>query len=134
MKKILIGLLGSALFAFPVSALESRTFTSADGSKSFKGVLEDYDAKAGIVNVMQEGRRSPLKFKLSLLSEADQEYVELEGPALAASKAVRLDFEIWKDKRVTAKSDDAKTVTTPAGYEIEVRNWTEHNVSDIEIL
>ena len=51
MKKTLISLLGVAMMALPATALEKRTFTSADGSKSFEGTLTDYDAKAGTVKM-----------------------------------------------------------------------------------
>jgi hypothetical protein len=115
----------------PAMALEARTFTSAEGGKTFQGRLTDYDAKKGTVTV-RKGQRN-MTFKLSLLSERDVEYVKEHGNALAAANAIRLDFDLWKGKAVTDRTDAERTTTTPAGYDIEIRNWTKKNIDNIEV-
>ena len=112
-------------------ALEPRTFTSADGSKTFEGRLTDYDAKKGQVTV-RKGMRN-MTFRLSLLSEKDIEYVKENANAVAAANAIRLDFDLWKGKAETKRNETERTTTTPAGYDIEVRNWTKKNISNIEV-
>lgn len=131
MKRILISLFTCAVLATPAVALEKRTFTSADGSKSFEGRLMDYDAKTGLV-VVRKGMRN-LKFKLGVLSEEDAKYIKENANAVAAANAIRLDFDLWKGKAVTKRTDSERTTTTPAGYEIEVRNWTKKRISNIEV-
>lgn len=131
MKRTLITLLTCAAFATPAMALEARTFTSADGGKTFQGRLTDYNAKKGTVTV-RKGMRN-MTFKLSLLSEKDIEYAKENGNALAAANAIRLDFDLWKGKPDTNRTDSERTTTTPAGYEIELRNHTKKNIENIEI-
>ena len=131
MKRTLFTLLSCAVLGLPAMALEKRTFTSADGSKTFEGRLTDYDAKKGLVTV-RKGMRN-LTFKLSLLSEEDVAYVNENANALAAANSIRLDFDLYKDKATTNRTDTERTTTTPAGYEIAVRNWTKNNIEDIEI-
>ena len=132
MKKNLLVLLGCVVLALPASAVEKRTFTSSDGTKTFEGTLKDFNASAGTVKIFKSGT-GHLEFKLDLLSEEDQAYVKEEGPALAAARAIRLDFDLWKDKPVTNRGETERTVTTPAGYEIELRNWTKNDITDVEI-
>ena len=131
MKRTLITLLSCAVLGLPAMALEKRTFTSADGSKTMEGRLMDYNAQKGLVTI-RKGMRNTT-FKLSLLSEADVEYVKENANAVAAANSIRLDFDLFKDKPVTNRTDTERTTTTPAGYEISVRNWTKKDISDIEI-
>ena len=131
MKRTILALFTIAALAAPALALEKRTFTSADGSKTFEGRLMDFDAKSSTV-VVRKGMRN-MKFNLALLSEKDREYVKENGNALAAANAIRLDFDLWKGKPDTNKTDSERTTTTPAGYDIEVRNWTKKNIENVEI-
>ena len=132
MKRTLIILLGCAALALPVSALEKRTFKSADETKSFEAVLTDYNPKNGTITVRKVGGRTST-FKLALLCDEDQAYVKENAKALIAAKAIRLDFDLYKDKSTKVKSETSRTTTTPAGYEIEARNWTDKDIEDVEI-
>ena len=75
---------------------ELRKFTSADGTRTFDGVLTRYDAASGTVEVKRTGL-GPLKFPLTMLSAADQAYVKEQSmPRTAAATkepAVDFDFE-----------------------------------------
>lgn len=134
MKRTIITLFGCAALLLPAAGLEKRTFKSADNSKSFEGVLTGFDAPNGIVTVHMSGDRN-ISFELSILSTADQEYIKQNANALAAANAIRLDFEIYKDKdaAVKVKTEGSQTTTTPAGYEIELRNSSKKDVSNVEI-
>lgn len=132
MKKSLLTLLGCLALAAPASALEKRTFTSADGSKTFEGTLTDYDEKRETVTVRKTGTKT-VTFKLNLLSEADIKYVKDNGNALVGANALRLDFDLWKDKPLKKQAGIEKTTTTPAGYTVEVRNWTKKDVDNVKI-
>ena len=132
MKKTFITLLGCAIIGLPASALEKRTFTSSDGSKSFEAELTGYDEKKGTVTVRKSGTKT-LTFKLSVLSEEDIAYVKKNGNALAASKSIRVDFDLWKDKPKTSRSDTERTITTPAGYTFEIRNWSKESVKNVKV-
>lgn len=65
---------------------ELKKFTSADGTKSFEGVLNSYDAVSGSVEVKRP-RLDPIKFPLAILSAADQAYVKERGAAQVAAIA-----------------------------------------------
>jgi hypothetical protein len=54
---------------------EKRIFHSADGKKSFRAVLTQYDQETGMVSVRKSNGRTT-KFKIELLSEEDQDYVK----------------------------------------------------------
>ena len=54
---------------------EKRTFNSADGKKSFRAVLTQYDQETEMVSVRKSNGRTS-KFKIELLSEEDQSYVK----------------------------------------------------------
>ena len=134
MKRTIIILLGCAALMLPASGFEKRTFKSADNSKSFEGALTGFDAAKGLVTVRMTGGRD-VSFKLSILSTEDQEYIKENANVLAAANAIRLDFEIYKDKNEAVKVEVAgsKTTTTPAGYEIELRNSSKKDVENVEI-
>jgi cell wall-associated NlpC family hydrolase/predicted esterase len=91
-------LIFTLLFSFSAQAFSEdlRKFTSADGTKTFDGVLTRYDAASGTVEVKRTGL-GPLKFPLTMLSAADQDYVkEQSKPRTAAAikePAVDFDFE-----------------------------------------
>lgn len=131
MKTTIMTLLGCAMLAGPALAVEKRTFTSADGTSTFEGTLLDYNEEAGTVKI-RKGART-LHFKADILSAEDQTYVKEQGPALVASRAIRVDFDLWSGKRDTTRSENSRTTTSEAGYEIELRNWTKKDVNDIEV-
>ena len=56
-----------------------RSWTSADGSKTFEGEFESYDEDANKVTVNKGGRS--MTFSLSILSDADQAWVK-EQPSV----------------------------------------------------
>ena len=67
---------------------EARTWTSADGSKTFEGTLKSYDPASGIVTVIVAGR--PTAFPKDKLSEGDIAFLSEPGAAApgAATPAV----------------------------------------------
>ena len=134
MKRTIFTLLGCAALLLPAAALEKRTFKSADQSKSFEGVLTAFDPARQSVTVRVTGGRK-ISFKLAVLSSADREYVKENANALAAANAIRVDFEVFKDNNeaVTVKGADSKTTTTPAGYEIDLRNWSKKDIENVAV-
>ena len=68
-------------------AVESRTWTSADGSQTFEGELIKYNAYTGLVTVDRGDRE--LTFDQRVLSASDIEYLKEEGPKLAATSSGR---------------------------------------------
>ncbi len=66
--------LGAALLA----SVQGRTWTSADGTKTFEGTLKAYDAEKGeVVVALRNGRT--LRFSQATLSEADIAYLQSNG-------------------------------------------------------
>lgn len=74
-----------------------------------------------------------MTFKLSLLSAKDIAYVKENGNALQAASSIRVDFDLWKDKPLTERTDTERTKTTPAGYTVDLRNWSKKDVKNVEV-
>jgi len=64
----------AALIIASCATLQARTWTSADGSRSFEGELESYDEATGIVRVVTDAGLKT--FRLAVLSDADIKYVK----------------------------------------------------------
>lgn len=62
----------------------ARTWTSADGSKTFEGELVSYDEATGSVTVDMKGRK--MTFKKEILSEADIAFAKENASKTAATK------------------------------------------------
>ena len=60
-------------------AAEVRTWTSADGTKTFEGELQAYDPVAGVVTVMMANGQ-PARFSRDKLSKADITFLNEQGP------------------------------------------------------
>ena len=65
---------------------DARTWTSADGKKTFEGEMTAYDADAGRVTVDMKGRE--MTFSINILSDDDIAYIKEEGPKLKAAPTV----------------------------------------------
>jgi hypothetical protein len=73
-----------ALAAFLTVAAQARTWTSADGTKTFEGELTSYDEASGKVEVNSNGKA--LKFGQDVLSEDDIAWLKENGkPAPSAA-------------------------------------------------
>lgn len=70
-------ILFAALLALAIPSLHARTWTSADGSKTFEGDLRSYNPTTGEVTVLVNGRATT--FQESVLSEADRTFLKEEG-------------------------------------------------------
>ena len=80
--------------ALGLGFLPARTWTSADGSRSFEGKLKAYDAAAGKVSVTVRNGRT-LTFSIDKLSEADRKFLAEEASRLdgtAENKAAMEEF------------------------------------------
>ncbi|MDF1741077.1 MAG: hypothetical protein P1U86_18080 [Verrucomicrobiales bacterium] len=62
-------LIAIAILSLALSGADARTWTSADGSKTFEGDLRAYDENSGIVTVIINGRA--VEFPKSRLSAED---------------------------------------------------------------
>jgi hypothetical protein len=71
------------------TGVQARTWTSADGSKTFEGELKSFDATTGTVNVTQPNGKL-LKFTQDKLSAADIEFLKDKGkPAVGKPGAAK---------------------------------------------
>ncbi len=66
---------GGCFFTFQVVTADeqSRTWTSADGSRTFEGKFRSFDETSGEAEVLINGQS--VKFSIDLLSAADAEYI-----------------------------------------------------------
>ena len=76
-------ILFAALLALTIPSLHARTWTSADGSKTFEGDLRSYNPATGEVTVLINGRATT--FQESVLSEADRAFLKESGSNPASS-------------------------------------------------
>lgn len=63
-----------AILSLLAGAGQARTWTSADGNRTFEGELKSYDADTGTVTVIVNGM--PLEFPQDKLSAADVEFLK----------------------------------------------------------
>lgn len=79
------GLRLAAISSLLVNAVQARTWTSADGTKTFEGELTAYDPSTGTVGVVSNGRS--LSFTQDKLSAGDIAYLKEQGAKMAAPEA-----------------------------------------------
>lgn len=102
-------LIAIAVLALAVSGANARTWTSADGAKTFEGDLRSYNESSGIVTVLINGRA--VDFPKDKLSSEDIAFLEeaktteeASGPdtetevgaKIAKAKLQRLDGKRYK--------------------------------------
>ena len=78
-------ILFAALLALAIPSLHARTWTSADGTKTFEGDLRSYNPTTGEVTVLINGRATT--FQEAVLSEADRTFLKEEGAKTAGAPA-----------------------------------------------
>lgn len=77
-----LSILTAALCAIGLISAQARTWTSADGSKTFEGDFRSYNESTGIVQVITNGRL--LNVPQDKLSSEDIEWIKSEGMKAAA--------------------------------------------------
>ena len=78
--------LTAALAALLISSTQARTWTSADGSKTFEGELKSFDEATGVV-VVTDSNGANKTFKQDVLSAEDIAWLKAEGSKVAAKPA-----------------------------------------------
>lgn len=107
---------------------EWHTFTSREGGKTFVGELVSYREEGDLLTVRRKDTLRTMSFKLSVLSDADREFVLAQAPALIAASAVRLSFDKSQEKL-----DDDKARRYTGCYNISVENSSPSDLEDVEI-
>ncbi len=79
-------LVGSLIALSIVISASARTWTSADGSKTFKGTLKKYDAEKGHVTIVRSNGRT-ITFSENKLSADDIEFIKANPPKSAGSSS-----------------------------------------------
>ncbi|MEI6178703.1 MAG: sialate O-acetylesterase [Verrucomicrobiota bacterium] len=89
-------LLMAAITSLLLTGAHARTWTSADGAKTFEGELLSYDPATGAVGVTLAGGKA-MKFSQKALSEADIAFLEKQGkveaPIAGKSSAGKIDAD-----------------------------------------
>ncbi|MDP0492631.1 MAG: hypothetical protein Q7Q71_16420 [Verrucomicrobiota bacterium JB023] len=85
------GTIVSLLLMASVPFASARTWTSADGEKTFEGELQKYDAVTDKVTVLTNGRS--LTFATDMLSEADVAYVKEWKPVEESDPEAELEAQ-----------------------------------------
>ena len=109
-KKRWLTILALVSLTLPSVALEQRAFHSVDKTKLFYGLLTNYDpVKKSVTVRMKNGRYK--RFKISLLSEEDQQYVITSQGELAVNQGLRVTFKEIKEKSTRTKKGLIRTST-----------------------
>jgi hypothetical protein len=112
---------------------EWRTFTSADGGRSFKGQLVAFDKGTETVTVMN-AKRQRLSFKIDVISDEDQDYVKENADKLPPDAKLKISFDELFDRTYFQRgAENTKTKTYDGGYTIHVNSYTPRLVSEAEV-
>ena len=76
-----------AVIPYSGAAQETRTFTSADGTRTLKGRLIDFSEDKGTVKVMRTSGGA-VSFPLSTLSGDNQKYIKSQASVLAEKRTM----------------------------------------------
>ncbi len=126
-----LALLGAFLTS-PVLGKGVRSFKSADGGKSFKGTLVDYNEKHGTVMVRRVGGKE-LRLKLSALHQNCQDYCKKRGPIVVLGHSISVVAKKYSGKAKKETKGAASTVRTPSGYDLTLRNRSKVDFKDLEV-
>ena len=85
-----------AMTSLLLTGAHARTWTSADGAKTFEGELLSYDPASGAVGVTLVGGKV-MKFSQDKLSAADIAYLKEQGKVSTEKAAVNLDVKALPD-------------------------------------
>ena len=125
-----------ALLAAPLSALADnkwRTFENADKTKSFVGRLVGYDMKHRIVTVQKKSTMRPVRFKITLLSDDNRQYVKDRAMELEAAGGLRMMFHETVEKLSSNRTSTTRTASYNGGFKIEIRNFATKLIDDVEV-
>lgn len=125
-KVLFTALLTGLLSSIGSAKVESRTFYSADKSKSFKGKLASFNEETQQVRVKtQKGKY--MTFKLSVLSDECKAYVAEHASEVAVASAMSITFEKVKEKKV--KGVDGVNTT----FDVTFYNRSDTSFKDVTI-
>ena len=124
---IIIALLGLGS-AF---AEDLHKFTNSDGSKTFRGLLMDFDAKSETVKVRHQ-RGKVITFKLAILSEEDQDFVKKKAPMMAAAKGLRIETDM--NRKSTGKNEAGTWLCEKIihSYDVAAENTLSKDLGTVE--
>ncbi|MCU0795961.1 MAG: hypothetical protein MUF31_08515 [Akkermansiaceae bacterium] len=129
MLKAVASFLLCLILSIPARA-DLRRFQSADGTRDFTGELVGYDPKTEMVSVKMQGRVA--SFKLSLLSEDDQEYVKEQGEVLALVNQIEITLTEYRGKPTKKEEDRIVDRIYPSGYEVRLSNRSRQTFENLE--
>lgn len=110
-----------------------RTFTSAEGSRSFKGQLVAYDRGSDTVTVINT-KRQRFSFHIDTISEDDRDFVDENADKLSPDANLKIRFDELLDKTDSQRgADKTKTKTYDGGYTIHVNSYTPRLISEAEV-
>ncbi len=122
--------LSAALGGF--AQAELRKFTNTTGDKHFQAELVQYLPQKKLVEVRRESGKL-MKFRLDVLSEADQKYVLDRAPLLDIAKDLKINAKIQIGKKDVQKSPPFKRTTTPKSYKVTFRNTSNMAMKDLDV-
>ena len=132
MKKLL-----PLLFLLPMSSgwanTEWMTFENTDKTKSFVGRVVGFDSRAKQVTVQKQSSMRPIRFKVALLSEEHQEFVQSRAMEFEAAAGLRMMFFETIEKVGSQSTDKTKIKNYNGGYRIQIRNQARMMIEDVEV-
>lgn len=111
---------------------EWRTFTSAEGGRTFKGQLTAFDEELDTVTVRNSNRQE-VSFKMDLISKDDRDYVIENADKLPPDANLQIRFETLNERKDAKRGSDTRTKTYEGGYKISVNSYTPRTIKDVEV-
>jgi hypothetical protein len=111
---------------------EFRTFTSAEGGRSFNGKLVAFDDESETVTVINSKGRN-ISFKLDLISKVDREFVISQSDKLPPDAKLEIRFETTNERKDSKRTNDTRTSTNKGAYTISVNSYTPRTIKDVEV-
>ena len=122
-----------SFLAFSLHAnAELRTFTCAEGERTFDGRLTAFNSDTKTVSVINTNGQS-VHFDLSLLSQKDQEYVQKKAPTLPVNVSLDVRFEQLRDRQEADRNGRTRRTTYDGGYNITIRDFSGNGLQNAEI-
>ena len=130
----LLATLFAACVSMGLASGEMRTYTSADGKKSFRGELLSYEEKSSKVQVRTSKGRV-VTFSEKLLSEEDREFIKSQGPVLQARKSLSVKSKHASKRTAKNKPPEGEWCYEKYDhwYQISVGNSRQKLMKDVEV-
>lgn len=132
LQALLLPAFSLALAASAHGQAEWKTFTSADGERSFVGQLQAYDDQTNTVTMLNRQRQT-VDFDIELLSDEDREYVVTTAPTLPVRAFLEVTFQPMQERQSSDRSGTTRRTESDGGFQITIDNFLPVAYRDVTV-